>query len=132
MGAFFLDATEDYDTASRRSIAGLDCAIFALPGPILRCSLASPSFEEAIMSEIVDDGRVAGSAGPQSAPAGFWLSLWLSLRALGRVLWLTRFSFVPLAIGAYALLGNDETQEVLREFAARDGFWGDIAELVTF
>ncbi len=69
---------------------------------------------------------------PQSGSTGFWLSFWLSLRALGRVLWLTRFSFMPLVIGAYALLGNDEVQEVLREFAARDGFWGDIAELLTF
>jgi len=83
------------------------------------------------MSEIAGGRPAAGSA-PQSANPGFWLALWLSMRALGRVLWLTRFSFVPLAIGTYALLANDETQEVLREFAARDGFWGDIAELVTF
>ena len=84
------------------------------------------------MSEIVKGRPVAGRVEPQSGSSGFWLSMWLSLRALGRVLWLTRFSVVPLAIGAYMLLANDETQEVLREFAARDGFWGDIAEFVTF
>ena len=72
------------------------------------------------------------SVDTQSGVTGLWLSSWLSLRALGRVLWLTRFSVMPLVIGAYALLANDETQEVLREFAARDGFWGDIAELLTF
>jgi hypothetical protein len=84
------------------------------------------------MNEIVDRARISSGTEPQSSSTGRVLSVWLSLRALGRVLWLTRFSFVPLVIGAYALLANDETQEVLREFAARDGFWGDIAELLTF
>ena len=84
------------------------------------------------MNESVEASRIAGGAGPQSGSTGFGVTFWLSLRALGRVLWLSRFSFVPLVIGAYALLANDETQEVLREFAARDGFWGDIAEFVTF
>jgi hypothetical protein len=58
--------------------------------------------------------------------------LWLPLRALGRVLWLARFSVAPLLIGGYALLFNDQAQEVLREFAARDGLWGDVSEFVTF
>jgi hypothetical protein len=84
------------------------------------------------MSEIAEGSRLAGGVEPQPGSSGFWLSSWLSLRALGRVLWLTRFSVAPLIIGAYAFLMNDETQEVLREFAARDGFWGDIAELLTF
>ncbi|MBK7591312.1 MAG: hypothetical protein IPI27_08275 [Betaproteobacteria bacterium] len=37
------------------------------------------------------------------------------------MLWLTRFSVASLVIGAYALLANAQTQEVLREFAVSDG-----------
>ncbi|HEY1459799.1 MAG TPA: hypothetical protein VGH59_07035 [Casimicrobiaceae bacterium] len=80
---------------------------------------------------------------PDPPPDGVWtrlhrrlyaaaLDAWLSLRALGRVLWLCRFSLGPLLIGAYALLLNDQAQEVLREFAARDGWWGDVLEFLVF
>src|ERR1700694_863982 len=76
-------------------------------------------------------GAAVGSSLPDP-PLGLWWRIWLSVRALGRVLWLTRFSVVPLLIGMYALLANDQAQEVLREFAARDGFWGDTAEFLLF
>ncbi len=61
-----------------------------------------------------------------------WLAGWLWLRALGRVLWLARFSVATVAIGAYALLVNEQTQEVLREFASSDGLASDAFELVAF
>jgi hypothetical protein len=48
------------------------------------------------------------------------------------VLWLARWSVAPLLIGGYALLLNDQAQEVLREFAARDGWWGDVGEFLAF
>lgn len=57
---------------------------------------------------------------------------WQWSRALWRVLWLCRFSAALAAIGVYALLGNEQTQEVLREFAARDGFWTDFVEIGAF
>jgi hypothetical protein len=60
------------------------------------------------------------------------LDVWLSIRALGRVLWLCRFSVAPLLIGAYALLLNDQAQEVLREFAARGGWWDNLLEFTVF
>src|SRR5215472_7730951 len=82
------------------------------------------------MSEVAR--KSIGDAEARPNAGGRALAAWLSLRALGRVCWLTRFSVVPVAIGAYAFLVNDETQEVLREFAARDGFWGDTAELLAF
>jgi hypothetical protein len=66
------------------------------------------------------------------ALCAFALGVWLSLRALGRVLWLCRFSVAPLLIGAYALLLNDQAQEVLREFAARGGWWDNILEFTAF
>ncbi len=52
-------------------------------------------------------------------PLPVWLQVWTWLQALGRVLWLTRFSVAFVAIGVVALLANDQAQEVLREFAAR-------------
>lgn len=74
-----------------------------------------------------------GSNDSQPPPRLPWyLSFWLSLRALGRVLWLARWSVAPLLIGGYALLLNDQAQEVLREFAARDGWWGDVWEFAVF
>ena len=78
------------------------------------------------------NAKVAGSPPPEPPPLAWGWRIWLSLRALGRVLWLTRFSVAPLLIGAYALTANDQTQEVLREFAARDGFWGDTLEFLLF
>ena len=87
-------------------------------------------------------GSTVGSPPPEDPPPWWmrlWLALcalvldvWLSIRALGRVLWLCRFSVAPLLIGAYALLLNDQAQEVLREFAARGGWWDNLLEFTVF
>ncbi len=69
---------------------------------------------------------------PDPPPLALGWRIWLTVRVLGRVLWLTRFSVLPLLIGTYALVFNDQAQEVLREFAARDGLWGDAAEFLLF
>ena len=58
-----------------------------------------------------------------------WLRAWNWLRALGRVLWLARFSVVFVAIGTVALLFNDQAQEVLREFAARRSSLRDLLQI---
>ena len=58
-----------------------------------------------------------------------WLRAWDWLRALGRVLWLARFSVVFVAIGTVALLANDQAQEVLREFAARRSSLHDLLQI---
>ena len=58
-----------------------------------------------------------------------WLRVWNWLRALGRVLWLARFSVVFVAIGTVALLANDQAQEVLREFAARRSGLRDLLQI---
>ena len=62
-------------------------------------------------------------------PLPRWLRTWVWLRTLGRVLWLARFSVAFTAIGAIALLLNDQAQEVLREFAARRGRVRDFVHL---
>ena len=67
------------------------------------------------------------NGGKTSLP--FWLRGWIWLRTLGRVLWLTRFSVVFTAIGVVALLFNDQAQEVLREFAARNDRLRDYVQL---
>lgn len=58
-----------------------------------------------------------------------WLRAWDWLRALGRVLWLARFSVVFVAIGTVALLANEQAQEVLREFAARRSSLHDLVQI---
>jgi hypothetical protein len=77
--------------------------------------------------------RSRAAAPPTGRPApGPLLRAWQWLRALGRVLWLTRFSVASLVIGAYALLANAQTQEVLREFAVSDGAVVDLLQYAVF
>lgn len=66
--------------------------------------------------------------GPEP-PLPPWLRAWDWVRALGRVLWLVRFSVVFVAIGMVALLANDQAQEVLREFAARRSTLRDLVQM---
>ena len=75
---------------------------------------------------------MAADAMPAQSTPGALLRGWLWLRALGRVLWLARFSVASVALGAYALLGNAQTQEVLREFAVNDGALVDLLQAAIF
>ena len=52
-------------------------------------------------------------------PLPSWLRAWEWLRALGRVLWLVRFSVVFVAIGTVALLANGDVDRRARRRTPR-------------